>query len=99
MNKTTLVEALYERRGGDDIRTKAAAERIVSDILELLADGIVNEGSAHFVGFGSFDIVKRAPRSGIDPQTKKKIKIPATKAVRFKPGQALKERAKKSKAV
>lgn len=98
MNKATLINALYEKRS-DDIQTKAAAERIVTDILDCIAEGIEEDGSAHFVGFGSFDVVKRAARAGVDPQTKKHIRIPATKVVRFKPGQALKDRAKRSKAV
>lgn len=93
MNKGQLIDRLLERRGGSDIESKAAAERIVTDVLELIADGIETDGSAHFVGFGSFDVVRRAERNGTDPQTREAIKIPACKTVRFRPSQALKDRA------
>ena len=43
------------------------------------------------VGFGSFEVRKRAARKGRNPQTKEEIKIPASKAPVFKAGKALKE--------
>lgn len=97
MNKADLVNALYDKRG-EDIKTKAAAERIVSDIFELIAEGTAKEGEARFAGFGSFKIAHRAARNGIDPQTRKKIKIKATKVAKFVPAKAFKDLAAKSKA-
>ena len=97
MNKAEFVEKLYERRS-DDIRTKAAAERIASDVFEIIAEGVAKNGSARFAGFGTFVIVKRAARTGTDPQTKAKIKIKAKNVIKFKPAQALKDLAAKSKA-
>jgi|GEM_PF-1381705 len=38
------------------------------------------------VGFGTFKVAKRAARVGVNPQTKEKMKIPARKIVKFKPG-------------
>ena len=46
------------------------------------------------VGFGTFETRKRAERNGINPQTKKAIKIPATNAPVFKAGKALKDSVK-----
>ena len=43
------------------------------------------------VGFGSFEVRKRAARKGRNPQTREEIKIPASKAPVFKAGKALKE--------
>ena len=43
------------------------------------------------VGFGSFEVRKRAARKGRNPQTKEEIKIPASKAPVFKAGKALKD--------
>ena len=43
------------------------------------------------VGFGSFEVRKRAPRKGRNPQTKEEIKIPASKAPVFKAGKPLKD--------
>jgi len=42
------------------------------------------------VGFGTFKVVERKERTGVDPRTMKKIKIPAKKVVRFSPGKDLK---------
>ncbi|MFZ5950970.1 MAG: HU family DNA-binding protein, partial [Candidatus Rifleibacteriota bacterium] len=41
--------------------------------------------------FGSFATVKREARKGVNPQTKKAIKIPAKKVAKFMPGKELKE--------
>ena len=42
------------------------------------------------IGFGTFSVVKRAARKGINPQTREPIKIKASKSVKFKPGAKLK---------
>ena len=41
------------------------------------------------LGFGSFSVVKKAARKGVNPQTKKAINIPARQVVKFKPGASL----------
>ena len=52
----------------------------------------VKEGDkVQLVGFGSFEVRKRAARKGRNPQTKEEIKIPASKAPVFKAGKALKD--------
>jgi DNA-binding protein HU-beta len=42
------------------------------------------------VGFGTFEVAKRAAREGINPHTQKKIKIKASKAPRFRAGGGFK---------
>ena len=41
------------------------------------------------LGFGTFSVTERQARMGINPRTKKQIKIPARKSVKFKPGSGL----------
>ncbi len=41
------------------------------------------------IGFGTFSVSDRAAREGRDPRTGEKMKIPARKAVKFKPGTKL----------
>ena len=41
------------------------------------------------VGFGTFSVVNKAARIGINPATKKPIEIAAKKAVKFKAGSEL----------
>ena len=40
-------------------------------------------------GFGTFSVVERGARMGINPSTKKPIEIAAKKVVKFKPGTEL----------
>ncbi|HOO92247.1 MAG TPA: HU family DNA-binding protein, partial [Opitutales bacterium] len=40
--------------------------------------------------FGTFSVGQRAARTGVNPKTKAKIKIPAAKTVKFKAGSKLK---------
>ena len=42
-------------------------------------------------GFGSFRIRKRRSRQGRNPKTGEEIEIPASKTVKFKPAEKLKE--------
>jgi DNA-binding protein HU-beta len=46
------------------------------------------------IGFGTFSVAERAAREGRNPQTGKKIKIPARKTVKFKAGSKLADAAK-----
>ena len=49
------------------------------------------DGKITLVGFGTFFKVRRKARTGINPQTGKTIKIKARNAVKFTPGEALKD--------
>lgn len=46
------------------------------------------------VGFGTFELRERAARTGLNPQTKEQIEIPASKAPAFKAGKAFKDAVK-----
>jgi len=42
-------------------------------------------------GFGTFTVIKRKSRVGVNPATGKKMTIPAKSVPKFKPGKALKD--------
>ncbi len=88
MNKAELVASVQKTLGGDT--SKAAAERAVDAVLEGVKKGIKKDKNVQLIGFGTFSVTKRAARSGINPQTKEKIRIKASKSVKFKPGAGLK---------
>ncbi len=46
------------------------------------------------VGFGTFSVGSRSQREGRNPRTGEKIKIPASKVVKFKAGKTLSEKVK-----
>lgn len=88
MNKAELV-AYVQKSLGDDT-SKAAAERAVEAVLEAVIKGIKKDKSVQLIGFGTFSVSKRAARDGVNPRTKEKIKIKASKSVKFKAGARLK---------
>ena len=47
------------------------------------------------VGFGTFEVKERAAKEGINPRTKEKMPIPASKRPAFKAGKALKDAVSK----
>ena len=87
MNKAELIAAIAAKTGD----TKKAAEASVNAFVEVVTDALVEGEKVQLVGFGSFEVRKRAARKGRNPQTKEEIKIPASKAPVFKAGKQLKE--------
>lgn len=87
MNKTELVAAVAAKAEISKKDAEAAVSATVAAITEALADG----EKVALVGFGTFDVKERAARTGLNPRTKEKIEIPASKAPAFKAGKALKD--------
>ena len=87
MNKTELVAAMAEKSE----LTKKDAEKALSAFLETVEDALKKGDKVQLVGFGTFEVKNRAERTGINPQTKKPVKIKASKAPSFKAGKALKD--------
>ncbi len=87
MNKSDLVAAVAAKTGS----TKKDAEAAVNAFVDVVTASLVKGDKVQLVGFGSFDVRKRAARKGRNPQTKEEIKIPASKAPVFKAGKALKD--------
>ena len=88
MNKAELV-ATVQKTLGDDT-SKAAAERAVDAVIDGIKKGIKDDKSVQLIGFGTFTVKSRGARTGINPQTKAKMDIPASSSVKFKPGAGLK---------
>ena len=86
MNKTELVESIAQKTG----LSKKDSESALNAFLDTVKETLKNDDKIQLVGFGSFEVRKRAARKGINPQTKEEIKIPASKAPVFKAGKALK---------
>ena len=87
MNKSELVEKIAK---GADI-SKAAAERSLDSTITAIKKELKKGGGVTLVGFGTFHVVKRAARKGINPQTKESIKIKSAKVPKFRAGKALKD--------
>ena len=87
MNKTELVEAMAKKTAEPKKLAEESLNAIVDSITEALASG----DKIQLVGFGTFEVIQRAARKGKNPQTGEELKIPASKAPKFKPGKALKD--------
>ncbi len=87
MTKAELITMVAEKAD----MTKKDAETALGAIIESITETLAKGEKIQLVGFGSFEVRTRAAREGINPQTQKKIKIPATKVPAFKAGRALKD--------
>ena len=85
MNKTELVAAMAEQAN----ITKKDAEAALKAFTDTVAAELKKGGKIQLVGFGTFEVSTRAAREGVNPATKQKIKIAASKAPKFKAGKAL----------
>jgi DNA-binding protein HU-beta len=87
VTKAELVSAVAEQAE----LTKADAEKAVKALIEAVTGCLVSGDKLSLVGFGTFSTAKRAARKGQNPQTGKKIEIPASITPRFRAGKALKD--------
>lgn len=86
MNKTELIAAIADKAG----IAKKDADKALTAFIETVTDELKAGGKVQLVGFGTFEVKERAERTGINPQTKEQIKIPASKAPVFKAGNTFK---------
>lgn len=93
MNKAELILEVQKTLGKDEY-SKALTERILNSVIAAIKKGIKKDGTVQLIGFGTFAIVERKARKGINPRTGEALKIKASKSVRFKPGKALKDSLK-----
>ena len=93
MNKSELIAAIASKTG----ETKKGVEASINALTDVIAETLAKGDKVQLVGFGSFEVRKRAARKGRNPQTKEEIKIPASKSPVFKAGKALKDVVNKKK--
>lgn len=87
MNKSELVEEIAGGLGGTKVEASRFLEKFIMTVTEALKRG----DQVVVPGFGTWAVVARAARKGVNPQTGKEIQIKATKVAKFKAGKALKE--------
>lgn len=89
MNKVELVEAVQKSLGKET--SKAEAERAVNAVIDAIKVGVKKTKVVQLIGFGTFKVASRKARTGVNPKTGQKIKIKASKTVKFVAGKALKD--------
>lgn len=91
MNKAELISAIALKTGS----SKKAAEESLNAFVDVTSTALKKGDKVTLIGFGTFEVRKRAARKGRNPQTGAEMKIPASKAPAFKAGKALKDKVNK----
>jgi DNA-binding protein HU-beta len=87
MNKSELVSRMAELAGV----TKVQAERGLDALIQAITETVEKEKAVRLVGFGSFEVVRRAERKVRNPRTGEPLKIASKKVVKFRAGKKLRE--------
>ena len=87
MNKAELINAVAASADC----SKKDAEAVITAALDTITAALKDGYKVQLVGFGSFEVKKRAARIGRNPKTKESIEIPASVVPVFKAGKALKD--------
>jgi len=91
MTKADLVSRISEEAGISKKAAGLALDAVVTAVHEILKMG----EKIRITDLGSFSVVKRQARQGVNPRTGKPIKIPETQAPKFSAAKALKDAVKK----
>ncbi|MEI7448631.1 MAG: HU family DNA-binding protein [Desulfomonile sp.] len=87
MTKADLVARIAEEAG----ISKKAAGMALDSVVEVIHEVLKNGDKIRVTDLGSFSVIKRKARKGVNPRTGKPIAIPATTAPKFTSSKALKE--------
>lgn len=88
MNKAKLIEFVQKALGADT--SKAHAGSAVESVVDGIKAGLKKDKAVQLIGFGTFKVAQRKARIGVNPKTGEKIKIKASKTVKFVVGKDLK---------
>ena len=88
MNKTELIAAVAEKTG----MSKKDTEAVIAATLGTITAALHEEEKVQLMGFGSFEVKKRAARTGRNPKTGDAVALPGKHVPHFKPGKELRER-------
>ena len=86
MNKAKLIEQMAKNTK----LSKSTCKDCLEAFLATVSNALKQNKQVVLTGFGTFSVMQRKSRTGINPATSKKMIIPAKKVPKFKPGKALK---------
>jgi len=91
MNKVALIEAVMKAAS---IEVKKDAAAAVDAGFDTITKTLSKGEEVAVAGFGTFKVVKRAARMGVNPKTGQKIQIAAAIKPKFRASKNLKEAVK-----
>jgi DNA-binding protein HU-beta len=80
MNKKELIDAMAK----DLDSSKKDIDLVLGTFMDVVKEALTREEKVTLVGFGTFQVQQRKATTGINPQTKEKMKIPAKKYAKLK---------------
>ena len=86
MNKAKVIDQMAKMTK----LSKKTVQECLEAFIATIGSALKQNKSVALTGFGTFQVMKRQARSGVNPVTGKKMTIPAKKVPKFKPGKALK---------
>lgn len=75
--------------------TQKSVDVFLNAFIEIVGEELSAGNEVRLVGFGTFKVIQKKARKGINPKTLKAIDIPATKTPKFVAGKTLKDRIEK----
>ena len=90
MNKSDLIAAIAAKTG----ETKKSAEATVNAFVEVITETLVKGDKVQLVGFGSFEVKKKAERISINPASKQRMLVPPKLVLSYRPSNTLKDKFK-----
>lgn len=87
-NKADLVDMVHTRSQG---LTKKEVKHVVDELLDTVMETVAEGDEVRFSGFGKFQAVRRAPRTGRNPVTGAPMPISSSISPKFLPGKRFKE--------
>lgn len=91
MNKQDLIAEMVGKVG----IAKKGAQNVIDAFIETVTSCLSKGEKVTLIGFGTFKVMQRKARKGVNPQTKEAIEIPAKKVPKFVPGKDLREKVGK----
>ena len=92
MQKTDFVKSVADRANV----SQKEAKQVIDAALDIITESLKGGEKVTLTGFGTFEVRQRQEREGVNPQTRQKIKIAATKTPGFSASITLKEAVKGS---
>ena len=87
MNKASLVSEVVKRT---DV-PRSEASRVVDAVMQIIREQVIRGQRVALSGFGTFERVRRNPRTGRNPHTREPVRIPARNLPSFRAGAAFRE--------
>lgn len=88
MNKTQLITSIADNAGV----SQRVAERLLNATVQSICNALESGDPVKIAGFGTFNVLYRAERTGRNVRTSVPVKIGAKSVPVFKPSQTLKDR-------